>query len=137
MGQQQMLLLVFGMFIVGMAVFYGIDLLENRTRRLHADLLMSYAVQVSSQATIWRSKESPFLGGGGSYENLNIDGMDLLALDEEWPPGVVKITYASRDSLVITAVSNHYAEVGVRVHVSGIHIKRTYTAFDGSISFPQ
>jgi hypothetical protein len=137
MGQQQLLLLVLGMFIVGMAVYFGIFLLEDKTRRLHADLLTSYAIQVSSQATIWRSKESPYLGGGGSYEDLNIDGMEVLALSEDWPPGLVRITYASEDSLVITAISKYYADVGVRVHVSDVHIVQTNIAFDGSITFPE
>ena len=123
------------MFIVGVAVYFGIHLLENKTRQLHADLLSSYAIQVSSQATIWRMKESQYLGGGESYANLNIDGMDVLALDEDWPPGVVKITYASQDSLVITAISNHYEEVGVRVHISGVHIVQTSVSFDGAITF--
>ncbi len=124
------------MIIVGVAVYFGIYLLEDKTRRLHADLLTSYAVQVTSQATIWRTKESPFIGGGGSYENLNIDGMAVLALTEDWPPGLVRITFANQDSLVITAISKYYREVGVRVHVSDIHIVQTNIAFDGSIRFP-
>lgn len=135
MGQQQVLLLVFGMFVVGIAIYMGIDILESKTRQIHADLLMSYAVQVSSQATAWRTKETQLIGGGQDYSELNIDGMEVLALDEDWPPGMVKITYASADSLVITAVSNHYDDVGVRVHVSGIHIVRTSVAFDGTITF--
>ena len=125
------------MFIVGVAVYFGIHLLENKTRQLHADLLSSYAIQVSSQATIWRMKESQYLGGGESYADLNIDGMEVLALDEDWPAGVVRITYASRDSLVITAISDHYEEVGVRVHISGVHIVQTSVSFDGSITFPE
>ena len=136
MGQQQVLLLVLGMFIVGVGVYFAIYLLEGKTRQLHSDLLVSYAIQVSSQATIWRSRETPFLGGGGSYEDLNIDGMEVLALDEDWPPGFVRITYASKDSLVITAISNHYQEVGVRVHISGVHIVQTKLSFDGDIRFP-
>ena len=135
MGQQQVLLLVFGMFIVGIAVYMGIGILESKTRQIHADLLVSYAVQVSSQATAWRTKETQVLGGGRDYSELNIDGMEVLALDEDWPPGMVKITHASTDSLVITGISNHYDDVGVRVHVSGIHIVQTYVAFDGSITF--
>ena len=125
------------MFIVGIGVYFAIYLLEGKTRQLHSDLLVSYAIQVSAQATIWRSRETPYLGGGGSYEDLNIDGMVVLALDEEWPPGVVRITYASKDSLVITAISNHYMEVGVRVHVSGIHIVQTKLSFEGEIQFPE
>ena len=137
MGQQQLLLLVLGMFVVGVGVYFGIYMLENKTRQLHSDLLMSYALQVSSQATIWRAKETPYLGGGGSYENLNIDGMEVLALDEDWPPGYVRITHASKDSLVITAISKHYSDVGVRVHVSGVHIVQTSLSFNGEITFPQ
>ncbi len=135
MGQQQALLLVLAIIIVGVGVFFGIDIMNTKTRQLHADLLMSYAVQVSSQATIWRSKESPFLGGGGSYENLSIDGMKVLALDEEWPPGVVRITFASKDSLVITAMSSHFDDIGVRVHIAGVHIVKTRVSFDGAITF--
>ena len=137
MGQQQLLLLVLGMFVVGVGVYFGIYMLENKTRQLHSDLLMSYALQVSSQATIWRAKETPYLGGGGSYENLNIDGMEVLALAEDWPPGYVRITHASKDSLVIAAISKHYSDVGVRVHVSGVHIVQTSLSFNGEITFPQ
>ena len=125
------------MFVVGIGVYFGIHMLETKTRQLHSDLLVSYALQVSSQATIWRSKESHYIGGGGSYEDLNIDGMEVLALDEDWPPGYVKITYASKDSLVITAISKHYQDVGVRVHVSGVHIVQTNISFNGEIRFPE
>lgn len=135
MGQQQVLLLVFGTFVVGIAVYMGIDILETKTRQIHADLLMSYAVQVSSQATVWRTKETQLIGGGRDYSELNIDGMEVLALHEDWPPGVVKITHASRDSLIITGISNHYDDVGVRVHVSGVNIVQTSVAFDGTITF--
>ena len=45
------------------------------------------------------------------------------------------IAHASKDSLVITGISNQYAEVGVRVYISHFNIVQTKVAFDGSITF--
>ena len=51
-------------------------------------------------------------------------------------PGKVRITSASDNELEITAVSNYYEDIGVRVKVEVIDIAESTIAYDGSITFP-
>ncbi len=135
MGQQQLLLLVLSIVIVSIAVYAGIDLFDRAMRQKHADLLVNHTVQVASEAVVWYSKASPFLGGGSSYADLGEDGLAKLLMNEKRPPGILRITFASVNELEITAVSSEYEEIGVRVKVEGIEIVETTIVYDGSVTF--
>jgi hypothetical protein len=135
-GQQQLLLLVLGIVLVSLAVFMGIIFFNEMMRQRHADLLMNHAMHVASEAITWRTKVSPFLGGGGSYSDLDTDGMEKILMDPVRIPGTFQITKASGDDLEVTGVSNDYAEVGIRVVVKESEITETLIAYDGSITLP-
>ena len=135
MGQQQLLLLVLSIVIMSIAVYAGIDLFDRAMRQRHADLLVSHTVQVASEAVVWYSKGSPFLGGGSSYADLGEDGLAKLLMNEKRPPGILRITFASVNELEITAVSSEYEEIGVRVKVEGIEIVEITIVYDGSVTF--
>lgn len=136
MGQQQLLLLVLTVVIVGVAVIVGIDMFDEMAKQRHVDLIVNYAVQISSEAVTWRRKASPFLGGGGSYSDLDTNGMEQLIIDEVRVPGTFKITKASGDDLEVTGVSNDFPQIGVRVVVLKDEIVETVVAYDGSITLP-
>ena len=136
MGQQQMLLLVLSIVIVSIAVYAGINIFNTSMRQKHADLLMNHAVHAASEAAVWYSKASPFLGGSGSYADLSEQGMAQLYMSQGRPPGTVMITSATENTLEITAVSNTYEDIGVLVKVEGMNIVVSTIAYDGSIAFP-
>ena len=136
MGQQQMLLLVLSIVIVSLAVYAGINIFNTSMRQRHADLLMNHAVHAASEAVVWYSKASPFLGGSGSYADLSDEGMAQLYMSQGRPPGTVQITSATKNTLEITAVSNTYEDIGVRVKVEGVDIIESTIAYDGSIALP-
>jgi hypothetical protein len=112
-GQQQLLILVLGLLIVSLAVFIGIDLFDRSMKQRHVDLLVNHTVMVASEAISWRTRESPFLGGGESYAELDTDGMAQIIMNEVRPPGI-----------------------GVLTRVVGTEIVETRIAYDGSIAFP-
>ncbi len=136
MGQQQVLLLVLTIVIVSIAVYIGINFFGDMMRQRHVDLLVNHAVHIASEATTWRSKSTPFLGGGGSYSDLGTDGMEQLLMSEDRLPGTFRITLASGDDLEVTGVSDDFPEIGVRVVVEETDIVDTIIAYDGSISLP-
>ena len=136
MGQQQILILLLSIVIVSIAVYVGIDFFGTMLRQRHIDLLVNHAVHVASEATTWRSKTTPFLGGGGSYSDLDTNGMEQLLMSEVRLPGTFQITLADGDDLEVTGVSNDFPEIGVRVVVEETDIVDTIIAYDGSISLP-
>jgi len=125
-----------GVVVVGLAVYIGINIFNTSMRQKHADLLMNHAVHAASEAVVWYSKASPFLGGSGSYADLSDEGMAQLYMSQGRPPGTVMITSATENTLEITAVSNTYEDIGVLVKVEGVNIVVSTIAYDGSIALP-
>ena len=90
MGQQQLLLLVLGIVIVGLAVVVGIQAFGENQKKANADALVNDAIRIASDAQAWKLKPAAFGGGAadadfsafsleqvgyevttGVYENLN------------------------------------------------------------------
>lgn len=136
MGQQQILIMVLTIVIVGLAIYVGVDLWNRSVQQRHVDLLVNHTVMVASEAVAWRSKETPFIGGGGSYEELNVEGMRSMQMAEERLPGTVRIISASVNEVVIVAVSSDFPQLGVRTRVEGTEIVETVIARDGTITLP-
>lgn len=134
MGQQQLLLLVIGIILVGFAVVAGIAAVQKYTRQDEADGLLDRSLAIATQAVYWKTKNDPFAGGDQSYAGLATDGMSKLALDTSTVRGSFNITNAWPDSIEITAVSSRYPDIGVRVTVDQYEIKRTIVAYDSSIT---
>lgn len=91
MGQQQLLLLVLGIVIVGLAVVVGIQAFSENMKKANADALVNDAVRIASDIQAWKLKPAAFGGGAdasgftgltwaklgytvngdGDFENLN------------------------------------------------------------------
>ena len=132
MGQQQLILLVIGIVLVGFAVMAGLAAMETSMKQNEADGLLDRSLSIATNAYFWKSRNDPFAGGDQSYENLSSGGMELLALDTETIRGQFDITNAWPDSVEITAVSSRYPEIGVRVVVDQYNVKRTVISYDGT-----
>lgn len=135
MGQQQLLLLVIAVVLVGLAVVAGFEILQKGYRQDEADGLLDRSLAIATHAVYWKTKNDPFAGGNQSYEELLDGGLELLALDEENIRGRYAITCATTNSLQITGVSDRYPdEVGVRVFVVGYDVERSELNFNGEFS---
>jgi hypothetical protein len=134
MGQQQLLLLVMGIVIVGFAVMAAFAMSDSTLRQSAADNLVDRNLTIATEAVFWKQKRDPFSGGNASYAGLATDGMQKLFLGEETLMGYFKITDASDSELEITAISLRYPELGVRTFVEGYEVVATNIAYDGSIT---
>ena len=69
MGQQQLLLLVLGVVLVGLAVAVGIQAFGEQTRRADMDLVVDKAVDLAARLIAWEQTPRA-LGGGGNDDDL-------------------------------------------------------------------
>ncbi len=136
MGQQQLLLLVLGIVIVGMAIVGGVQIVEKNYRQHDADTLIDRSLMIAQSAVYWKAKTDPFEGGNASYTGLENGGFSRLFLGEQTDTGIFQIATAQADSLVLVAVSKRHPEVGVRITVIGEVITETEIKYDGTISIP-
>ena len=69
MGQQQLLLLVLGIVIVGLAVVVGIQAFGENQAKANADALVNDGVRIASDAQAWALKPQAFGGGANNADN--------------------------------------------------------------------
>ena len=72
MGQQQLLLLVLGIVLVGLAVVVGISSFGENQRKASLDALVSDGIRIASDAQAWSLKPSAFGGGNGVPTNVTM-----------------------------------------------------------------
>lgn len=123
MGQQQLLLLVLGIVIVGLAVVVGIQAFSENQKQANADMMVNDAIRIASDAQAWKLKPGAF-GGGASASNwtgLNfgqigyaIGDNDLTAHSaEDTDYENLNAAYAiSADGATLTITGNSYEPDG-------------------------
>ena len=76
MGQQQLLLIILGVIIVGIAVAVGITMFQDNAVMASRDALTGDLVQLASKAQQYYRKPSSLGGGGNSF--VGISAMSVL-----------------------------------------------------------
>lgn len=134
MGQQQLLLLVMGVIIAGMAVVSGIVAFQEKMRQHEMDHIVDRNLKIASAAALWKTKKDPYDGGNASYSGLEENGFDRLNLDVDTGRALFEITEADGINLIITGVSTEYAEIGARTWMTGYEVDSTIVSFDGDFT---
>jgi len=67
MGQQQLLLIVLGVIIVGIAIVAGIKIFETQSEESTKDEIVAHCVNIASHAQQYFKKPKEMGGGGGSF----------------------------------------------------------------------
>ena len=74
MGQQQLLLLVLGIVIVGLAVVVGINAFSENRIKSNADALVTDGLRIASDMQAWALKPTQL--GGGNDGDAGTDNLD-------------------------------------------------------------
>lgn len=94
MGQQQLLLLVLGIVIVGLAVVVGIQAFGENQAKANADALVNDGVRIASDAQAWALKPQAFGGGANNPDATPFAGLNLAQLGYDEPYNNLNGTWA-------------------------------------------
>ena len=104
MGQQQLLLLVLGIVIVGLAVVAGINAFDENQTKSSQDALTNEAFRLASDAKAWYNKPDQYNGGGSdptklaniTWEKLGVNTTASINGNGDYvtPWGTIKMTGA-------------------------------------------
>jgi len=72
MGQQQLLLIVLGIIVVGIATVVGINLFSTSATEVNRDQIISLLTSLSSDVHAYYVKDTQYGGGGGSYTGWKV-----------------------------------------------------------------
>ncbi len=148
MGQQQLLLLVLGIVIVGLAVVVGIQAFSENQKKANADAMVMTAMRIASDAQAFLRKPVQF--GGASLDNngdrrTNFNGLSTeitleglgYPLNADGNYADVNGEYAiavSGNNLVISAGSAATSGAGdnnlICVTVAGVLVENITTAIN-------
>ena len=73
MGQQQLLLLVLGIVIVGLAVVVGIQAFGENQKKANSDAITNDVIRIASDAQAWNLKPQAFGGGNGVFTGVTLE----------------------------------------------------------------
>lgn len=80
MGQQQLLLIILGVIVVGIAVAVGITMFNDSAVSANRDAVTNDLINLASRAQQYYRRPTALGGGGGNFSNLtSASGMKLLA----------------------------------------------------------
>jgi hypothetical protein len=98
MGQQQILLIVLGMIVVGVAIVLGFAMFDSSSVQANRDSLTNDMLHLSSLAVAYYHKPAMLGGGGDSFAGWKIPDQF-----KKYEDGKVKFNYqAKKDRVVIT-----------------------------------
>ena len=132
MGQQQLLLLVIGVLVVGVAVMAGLFAVQDQLKKNQADNLVSRNLEIASAAVMWKIKYDPYVGGNGSYSTLNSNGFSKIFMSDETDDASYALTSPAPQELEVTGVSKKWPEIGARTYVLGYDVVSTDVKYDGT-----
>ena len=111
MGQQQLLLLVLGIVMVGLAVVAGLQAYSHNRVKSNGDQLVVDGIRIATDAQAWYQKGTAYGGGAGSYTGLSLQAIGWqtnLEGDYENPYGSWEITTVEEQRFLLegTAVGD-------------------------------
>jgi len=100
MGQQQILLIVLGMIIVGIAIIFGHNIFKQHSIDSKRDIVISENVNLANMAYQHYKKPIKLGGGGNSFESWQIPDNLKITVSGEYEADI------SADIVVITGTGN-------------------------------
>jgi len=124
MGQQQLLLIILGVIVVGIAVAVGITMFSDSAINANRDALSNDLVNLASRAQQFYRRPTSLGGGGNSFTALGTNSITMLTNKPSNANGVYSISAAgtgtgSNATLEIKGIGNElYNGSPVEVHVT-------------------
>ncbi len=127
MGQQQLLLLVIGIVIVGLAVVVGIQQFGEGRQKADVDRLTAEAVRMATGASAWRQTPVALGGGKGdatfarfSLVNLGLSNASTVGSGEVAVDGTtIRSVWDRSGSATYVAVANASYDAEAQVYLYG------------------
>ena len=106
MGQQQLLLIILGVIIVGIAIAVGLQLFQAGAVDSNQDAMITDIMNISANADQWRIRPVSMGGGGGTF---NADIVAKLNENErltETANAIYVVTFNADNQITIVGTSN-------------------------------
>src|SRR3989304_2770209 len=123
MGQQQLLLIILGVIVVGIAVVIGITMFQDNAISANRDAVTNDLVSLGARAQQYYRRPLPMGGGGVSFEGLTMGKLVGPVTGSQWvnPNGTFEVdgeptqTEVNLKGIGFEKSDGHFVEVHCRV----------------------
>ena len=95
MGQQQLLLIVLGVIIVGIAIAVGISMFKSNATTSNRDQLINDLNNLAAKSQQFYRKPSAMAGGGQTFTGFKLDSIDVANGNGYYQPTATQPTGAT------------------------------------------
>ena len=133
MGQQQLLLIVLGVIIVGIAIAVGITMFRSDNQSSNRNQVISDLERLGSIAQEYYQKPVSMAGGGGSFNNFALSALDTGNADGSFkpstnPPNDADFMRGSTAPITTTAHTIYIIGYGKEIGNNGRQAVKAYAA---------
>ena len=114
MGTQQLLLIVLGVIIVGIAVVVGIGIFGNNSQQANADAVLQDCMRIAASAQGYYRKPTMLGGGGASFVGLTLPKCGWKSASNQ--NGDYALSSVAARSFIVTGTGNQNTVVAVTVY---------------------
>ena len=114
MGTQQLLLIVLGVIIVGIAVVVGIGIFGNNSQQANADAVLQDCMRIAASAQGYYRKPTMLGGGGSSFVGLTLPKCGWKSASNQ--NGSFALSSVAAGSFIVTGTGNQNTVVAVTVY---------------------
>ncbi len=124
MGQQQLLLIILGVIIVGIAIAVGLSLFSAQSVQSNKDAIVNDLNNLAAHAYQYKIRPTTMGGGGGVYTNFKIP--KKMASNEN---AQYSVSSVGESSITFSAISNVYTTSGISATIGpdGKIVTMSYT----------
>jgi hypothetical protein len=115
MGQQQLLLIILGVIIVGIAIAVGLSLFSAQSIQSNKDAIINDINNVAAHAYQFRIRPTSMAGGGGVYDDSKGGKSYTIPLKMQTNENAeYTVVVTDADHVEITGTNANYAEQWVK-----------------------
>lgn len=103
MGQQQLLLIILGVIIVGIAVGVGITMFQDNSVSANRDAMTTDMMHLAAKARHYYGRPRSMGGGSHSFEGITMDKLVIPSFQSN-ANGIYSIVYQTSDSVTFRGV---------------------------------
>ena len=118
MGTQQLLLIVLGVIIVGIAVVVGIGIFGSNSQQANADAVVADCLRIASGAQAWYGKPAMLGGGGNKFVGLTLSRCGWKSTTNE--NGTFNLSAINNTSALVTGIGIQNVTVTLTVYADSV-----------------
>lgn len=137
MGQQQLLLIILSVIIVGIAIAVGINMFQTNAVDSNRQAIISDVTNLGAKAHRYFRTPEALAGGGQDFNGFHLQAAESqnangqFAVTASAPSGTANVT-ASTDSITTDATTIYIVASGVEVGEDGTNFVKVFATVTGS-----